>query len=393
MSERKCKNWLQTFRDFSMPRTESPEAFVAWTGLFVLAAALRRKVNIPADGILGGWSCPPHLYVMLVGPPGIRKTTAMEKFGIPLLESVVPELTQGPTFVTKEALLSQLHTADQNAIYMTVTEFGDIMQKNGPEMYDFFTSMFDGKKKVESRTQSRGIEFTERPCINMLAATTPQWISSNMPVSAIGGGFASRVIFVYSDKLSQKRMYYRDLDFDALNKLQEDLVHDLNHIALNLEGEFSLSEEAFEFMENWYQNVHPEIAPDPKLAGYWQRKPTHIHKVAMLHSVATKDELILTPADFEFAIWALGTTEANLVKVFSGVGQNEYTYSMKDIAVYVQDKKKVSQAELLQVFNAAAAPAMLMQLIQGCLMMEEFQMATNDKGQTYYFTEEALSDG
>ncbi len=385
MTTRKCENWLKTFRDFSMPRTESPEVFVAWTGLFVLSAALRRRVNIPADGILGGWSCPPHLYVMLVGPPGMRKTTAMVKFGIPLLEGVVPELAQGPTFVTKEALTTQLIASDDSSIYLTIEEFGDIMQKNGPEMYDFFTSMFDGKRKIESRTVSRGIEFAEKPCINMLAATTPQWISSNMPAAAIGGGFASRVIFVYADKLSRKQMYYRQLDFDALNALEADLIHDLNHIALNLQGDFDLSEEAFEFMENWYQNVHPEIAPDPKLAGYWQRKPTHIHKIAMLHSVATKDELILTKEDFEFAIWALGTTEPNLKKVFGGVGQNEYTYSMQEIAEFVKEAGKVSQRDLLSLFQASAAPAKLLELIQGCIMMGEFEQAQNEKGEVYYF--------
>lgn len=386
MAERRCENWLETFRQFSMPRTESPEAYVAWTGLFVLSSALRRKVVIPADGILGGWSCSPHLYVMLVGPAGYRKTTAMEKFGIPLLEKVAPILTQGPTFVTKEALLTQIINSEDSSIYLTITEFGDIMQKNGPEMYDFFTSMFDGKKKVESRTQSRGIEFAEKPCINMLAATTPQWISSNMPVAAIGGGFASRVIFVYADVLSRKQMYYRNLDFDALNALEDDLIHDLSHIANNLEGDFTLTEEAFDFMEDWYQNTHPDKAPSPKLEGYWQRKPTHIHKVAMLHSVATKDELQLTLKDFQFAIAAVESTEPSLVKVFSGVGQNEYTYSMEDISSFVMTRKKVTQAELLREFKADADPAKLLELVQGCVMMGDFDFNMDHHGKIFYYT-------
>jgi len=366
---RRCKDWLQTFKDFSLPRTEAPEQYVLWTGLFTIAATLERKVWIPKEGVLGGWDCYPHLYLKLIGPPGFRKTTAMEAFGIPLLEQVTPTLTKGPAFVTKEALLQQLVNSERKALYLTITEFGDIMQKNGPEMYDFLTSMFDGKKSIESRTISRSIEFALKPCINMLAATTPQWMATSMPMSAIGGGYASRVIFVYAEKLSRRQMYYRHIDHLKIQQMEADLVNDLSHIASTLSGPYNLTDESFEFMEHWYQKIHPEHAPHPKIEGYWQRKPTHVHKVAMLHAAMSRDEMMLHKEDFEFAIKMLDSTEPDLLRVFGGVGKNIHSFDMSDISEYVRARGKVSMQETFKEFNAVAQPHVLKGLIDGCIIM------------------------
>lgn len=375
--QRKCDNWLTTFRDWIAPRSEAPDNFIFWAGAFTLSSALRRRVFI-GQAALGGWTCYPHLYSMFVAPPGMRKTTTMG-FAIDLLQSI-STLSKPPTLVTKEALVDGIIQSPDSAIYLTIEEFSDIIMKGGKEMYELLTSLFDAKKELSVGTMMRGREGTERPCVNMLAATTPEWIAANMPESAIGGGFASRVIFVYEDKVRFKRLFHKEAmattDFESI---KVKLVSDLEHIATVLSGEFKLDPKAEELAEDYYQKLTVEDK-HRKLHGYYQRKPTHLLKLAQIISVSYKDELIILEEDIQAALGALGSTEKNLLKVFAGVGKNTYSLEMRDIAEFVKTVGEISEKDLLIHFESSAEPAKLQELIQGLILMRKIARLPRDGG-------------
>ena len=379
---RKLENWVESFIKWVVPRSEAPESFVLYTAFFTLAAAVRRNVFL-GERYLGGWRCYPHLYVIFVGPPGMRKTVTISK-STNLLEQV-SGLTAAPTNTSQAALSLALVESQNSAVYVVGEEFGDLFLKSGTEMYEFLTSAFDAKTKLEVRTIARGVEFVENPCINLLAGTTPQWISSNMPAAVIGGGFAARVIFIYADKLRQKRLFYSSTDADLTESeaLRQDLAFDLQHIASNLAGEFALTTDAKEYAEDWYQNLDTEKV-NPKLRGYFARKHVHVFKMAMLYHLAYSDELILTQPDIEAAIKLLTTTEKNLLTVFEGVGKNEYSFDMKDIYTYITQNKRVEKSDLLNEFKAVATPNTLNELIGGLLAMKKIRAEMEPGGKIFY---------
>lgn len=365
--KRKCENWLTTFQDWVIPRSEAPLSWIFWSGIFFLSSALRRKVTIPKK-YLGGWECQPPMYMIFVGPAGYRKTTTA-RLGEGLAEDI-ESMPRAPTLVTQTALLDSIFLSPNNSTYLLIEEFSDIIMKGGDEMYEFLTSMFDGKTKIEQKTMKRGLEFADKPCITMLAATTPEWIANNMPEGVIGGGFASRVIWVREDTLRNRRMYHtaasEKYDFAAM---ADDLKSDLAHISNNIEGEVELPSEVQEFMEDWYQNVHvpKERKVNNKLLGYMMRKPVHVHKLAMILHFAKSDSMKLEIEDFKDAIKAMDNIEANLPKVFQGVGKNPYVFDMKAIVEYVSKHENVTAEQLKQEFLNVATPAMLSDLIQGCV--------------------------
>ena len=63
--------------------TECPRIFHRWTAISCVAALLGRSVAIP----FGHSSIYPNLYVMLMGPPGTRKSTAI-KIGQKLISQI-----------------------------------------------------------------------------------------------------------------------------------------------------------------------------------------------------------------------------------------------------------------------------------------------------------------
>lgn len=371
MTTRKCENWLQSFRDWIVPRSEAPESFVFWAGAFTLASALRRRAFIPKSE-LGGWSCFPHLYVMFVGPPGMRKSTAMD-FALDL-QTQVSDIIRPPTLITKEALLQSIINSPDSSISVSVLEFSDFILKGGKEMYDLLTSLYDAKRDLSVATLARGREGTERPCMNFSACTTPGWISANMPPESITGGYASRVIFVYEQELSKRRLFWTKEMADGgearFNKLEANLVEDLVHIASNISGEFTFTKEAREGLEDWYQTISTR-GTNKKLDGYIARKHVHVMKLSMILSVAGSDSLIIDWPTAQAAINIVTQTEKKLPLVFAGVGKNTYALEMKDLADYIQLNVQVPRAQLLSHFESAAEPQKIIQLIDGLVAMRK----------------------
>lgn len=376
--KRSCGNWLQVFEAYTIPRSEVAVPFIRWAGVWTIAAALRRRVFIPKT-VLGSWTCYPYLYVMFVAPPGYRKSVTIN-YAIELLERI-PDFPKPPTFTTKEALVDQLVKTKDSAIYLTMEEFGDLILKGGLEMFEFLTSMFDGKTALRQNTMIRGLEYAEKPTINMLAGTTPEWISGNIPRALIGGGFASRVIWVYEDTLRQRKLFHNPALIKMSLELQDPLVRDLIHIS-TLSGEFIIDDETQIFLEQWYQDLEKNYKGF-KYQGYLNRKHVMVLKLAQIMRVAYSDNLTITKQDAENAILLLESVESKLGKVFQGVGRNEYALDMRDIITFVREKGRVSDRELRIQFESTASPGKLDELIQGVLLTGRVKYIM-DEGDKYY---------
>lgn len=364
--QRKLDNWLLGFQKWSVPTTEAPETYLMWSGLFTLSAAVRKHVKIP-KAYLGSWESFPNLYIVLVGPPAVKKTTALA-FTDDLL-SKLPEVPASPTKISEAALASALSTSIDGSIYITASELASLVGKSKLDMYEFLTDGFDSRKDIKVMTISRGLEVIPNPCINMMACTQPAWILENMPASVIGGGFASRCIFVFEGSTSRWQMYYRNIDQKEMEKLGADLLSDLIHIS-QLQGEFSVTTEALDFMEDWYQNGMRILQTrDPRLQGYFARRHVHAHKVAQLISLAKKDELSLGIEEFKQAIAILEISERSLMNVFRNIGRNSLSADTDAIRDFVKANKKVERGEILKNFQASALPDVIDKLVNGLIAM------------------------
>jgi hypothetical protein len=194
-----------------------------------------------------------------------------------------------------------------------------------------------------------------------------------MSESVIGGGFASRVIFVYEDEVRQRRMFYRKVLKEIGPQLDEwklALEADLAHINETIAGDFDISEELEEWFEDWYISHAKDGRNKPKLSGYYERRPAHIIKVAMLLHIAYSDDLVLNKTDFEMAIDIVTSIERNLPRVFESVGKNPYSADMGTILEYVVEKKRCTRSEIRREFSGSASPTTLEELVDGLVASE-----------------------
>lgn len=347
-----------------------------------MSSALRRHVKVPKftidengrkRGLLGGWEAAPNLYILFIAPAGKRKSTTAN-FAETLLDEI-PNITKSPEIITKEEILRQIARSSDASMSILAPEFGEFIVKSGVDMYSFLTNAYDGKKKLGSATITRAHDFAEKPCVNLLGATTPEWVAANMPESVIGGGFASRVIFIFEERVRCREIFYDHVDYDALETLQADLLADLTHISTQVQGNFTFDPEAHAFFKNWYKTTADEDENrDYKLQGYYERKPAHILKVAQLIHVAYSDELVININDVKTAIAVLEQIETKLPETFQSIGKNPFNTEVKRIISFVKQNGRVYERDLRREFRHAALPKQLEELIQDLCLSGDLVM-------------------
>jgi hypothetical protein len=358
---RQLSNWLDEYLRYSQ-FSESPENFHFWTGVSVVAGALRRHVWID----MGYFQWTPCFYIVFVAPPGIVSKSTTANVGMNLLREV-PGVTFGPDAVTWQSLIQSLAASaetfeyDQllhtmSSISIVSSEFGTFLNPNDREMVDVLVSLWDGQIGTwEKATKTQGNDKIQNPWINLIACTTPAWIQGNFPEYMIGGGFTSRTIFVYGEE-KRKLVAYpaKELpkDFEA-QRLR--LIHDLEHIALELIGPYSLSDSATKWGTEWYERLYATnlktLAQD-RFAGYVARKQTHLHKLAMILAASYKDERVIEAADLQLAEARLLEAEQHQELVFSKIVSPEARPSNLIMDVMRRQHRMNKRALFMSVFQS-----------------------------------------
>lgn len=341
-------NWLKAYLVYTHA-SESPEEYHLWVGLSTIAGAIRRKAFFS----MGYFLLYPNLYTVLVGPPGrCKKSTAMA-IGRRMLNRV-----EGINFttdsVTREALilnLSQSHADGHSSMTAFSSEFASLLTSSGMDMVVFLTDIYECPVEWAHKSKMGGTQKIKAPYLNLLGATTPDWIARSLPLDTVGIGLTSRVIFVYQDT-PRRRPAFPSLTPEQ-RELEELLIHDLQKIS-TISGEYILEPLAKEKYEAWYQGriENPNPTGDPRLAGYYERKPMHVLKLAMLLAASNRSEPEILVSDFDEALIQLAKVEERMPRVFAAVGRNPLAYDQEQIMLTVINSKAgILQAEIINMFK------------------------------------------
>lgn len=325
---RACGNWLLAYKDYTEEQ-EAPDSYHLWTGLSIIASAVRRNVWLDQ----GVFILYPNLYVILVAPAGrIGKSTVI-RMGRQILQTV-PDIYMGPDSVTREELIRVMAKANKNqndcAVTIHSTELSSLIDQSGLKMIQFLTDIYDcdykNPKGWQYATKGSGRDNIVNPVMNLLAGTIPNWVSDSMPVEATTHGFTSRTVFVFEDKPRFANPFPKAPNESIVKDLELDLG-----IISALDGEFKWTKEGRKYYKEIYSEWQATPPRDYRIEGYHWRKRTHVLKLAMLLSVAENDKLVLDYNDIKAAEDLLTMVEQNMPKTFAGVGKYELASDLNRI--------------------------------------------------------------
>jgi hypothetical protein len=214
-------------------------------------------------------------------------------------------------------------TLEMSPLIINASELGYFLHPDDNVMIDQLVNLWDGKP-VKTRTRMHGEAIIQNPSLNLLGCTTPTWIAQNFPDYMIGGGFNSRVLFVFADAKANYVAYPVDeVPADFLQK-RESLIRDLESIS-KLVGPVAMTPTAKAWGKEWYERWHKVDSrqiDESLLSGYINRKQTLVHKIAMALVVSRGDELEITEKDLERAVTLITELEAEMPKVYSRIGND-----------------------------------------------------------------------
>lgn len=396
--------------------TESPRIFHIWSAIFAMSASLGRRCWLP----MGTFNTYPNHYVLLVGTPGTRKTTAASQSRKALKNSTgvrfAPSDTggqrqglilalQGGEDTTKEFLngvelgaqdsgvlsLTDImgidnapdesepeafvDNADRHHIAVIASEFSRFIGQNNHSMLDFLGERYDGED-YEYKTRQSDIKLKET-LMNMIACTTPSSLNLSLPPQAGGQGFLSRLILVYGARKYKNVPWPEAPDHDLVGKVK-DALRDSYY---NRSGAFELDPEAKRFSTDLYDYVLD--ITDSRFGYYNERRFSHLCKLAMVLAAAGSRQTILKH-DFEEAHRILRATERGMPDALGEFGMNPLAMLKQDILEQLRAHQgPLLMEHLMAMFHRDARSHEIMEVANDLIKMGQVTMTTNKQQQRF----------
>lgn len=334
-----AEDWQAAFMQYASYGEASPK-LMYWVGVSTIAACLQRKVWIEQEDFQ--WT--PNFYILLVGEPGVvRKSTSMD-VGIKLLRQVA-DVHIGPSSATWQAFVEKVEQSKQqvtlaegevfehSSMTLSISEFGTFFDPENRELVDVLTDLWDGRVgNFDKATKTVESNSVVNPWINIIAGTTPKWLSKNFGDGLVGGGLASRLIILHGEVPEKDVAYPRRHMPKGREQQRWALVQGLRRMA-RLQGEVVVTEEALDWGEAWYKEERRqlrEVGFGSLEAGFLIRKQLHLHKLAMVIAAARSSPVVgvehLREADKQ-----LVSLDRDANKALGVVGQSVTTAASREI--------------------------------------------------------------
>lgn len=318
------QNWIKYAEG-----VETPELYDMWSALATLSSIVSRRVWINQ----GYYTIYPNLYVVLVGPPGGRKTTSMNMSKDMLRE--FGDIPFAASAMTKEALCRYMATQCQKKfilagtgkektytpVTLCLTELSHFLGTNSAHMIDFLTTIYD-QEVYDAKTKNKGDDIIPGPYLTILACTTPSNITRYLKEDVISGGFSRRTLFAFELDEGDP-IPFPEITPEAQTAWNDCISWGRRLSAIN--GEMQWSPEAKTWYDKFYRELFYSIREknDVMTRGYYKSKHIQLLKISMLIALAGATELILTEQNLRLGLEILERLEVNMHKVYEGMGRNE----------------------------------------------------------------------
>lgn len=319
-------DWIADYIEYTSAQ-ESPTIFHRWCAIGAIASALSRKVYLPRTSKFGveffrTW--PGQISIVLVAGAGrCKKSTAINLIADIMKLSGGINVYDGK--ITPEQLLHKMAAlsfprltivAEELSAFLTKTSYND-------GLVDILNKLIDGSNNPYE-TRAKQIKLSS-PALTMNCATTPTNLAKAILPQAVGHGYSSRQIYVYSeDPGAPEPLAYSELPDTETVKRYEDLKTSLV-IRLNnycsYSGVFKWTKKTEQWYHDWYTLY--KRSPISEGEGWPQRLPDHLIRVAMVLAVSRGERNLLFSIEDLVGAWSLlEDVNLNMPKVFTYVGQH-----------------------------------------------------------------------
>jgi hypothetical protein len=329
--------------------TEPPLIYHRWSLIASVGAFLGRQFWFP----FGTTRIFPNMYVMLIGNPGTRKSTAIkmarrvvasagydkfaaerttkEKFlldleGAPDEPSYYYNADRGRRTTTASDVLKNLkltsgddeHDGVPREIFITADEFNEFAGTGNLDFLSTLGALWDWDDEIATYKQrfknSKSISIFQ-PTISLLGGNTHSSFKLAFPEQAIGQGFLSRLVLVHSEPSGRKITFPTKPPEEIVSRISGRFAE----IRTAVSGECQLTASAKLALDIIYRTW--QDLDDYRLKSYSTRRFTHLIKVCLIVT-AMRGSTILDRGDVVLANTILAFTEGAMPKALGEFGKS-----------------------------------------------------------------------
>jgi len=299
--------FIGDFYKYMKTRTDAPPDFFIQGAIAALAYVMGTNVTC-----LDGWSRPiyPNMWIAIIARSGMGKSTPLD-----MSKSLVERASLGegifPEQFSQEALFSHMSAHSTGILY--IQEFsafmGAIHREYNAGTEQFLTKIYD-VPDVEQRItmkKDEGLINIYKPCITILAASSPDWFAESFKGSSLRGGFLARFMFCPNNEPGE----YVGLPGPRDESTEIGLADHLREVS-RMSGRMDFSQVRQKFTE-WdrvnRQKLREEYSPD--FGGMRSRAGLMVLKASMIfHASADPSSMTITDKDLDQAIRYVERTHA-----------------------------------------------------------------------------------
>lgn len=368
MPQRKLNtNWISSYAAAISPITEAPDPFVIWSAISVISAVLKKKVWVKR----GTFKVYPNQYIVLVGPPGVGKGTAIHpahsfiKDYQPSLSNYLSDRITAPKIIERLANGFQTQAVVNGAIVISKESTAVLMATelstflgSSDWMTSFLCDTWD-RNEFEYDTKNKGSSHIKDMCVSLIGACVPDFIrkinGKQNSSEAINGGFTARTIFVFSNEKSKELPWPISLEdvakVPSTGKTGLETIANLRHdleLISRLNGEFTFDNTAYHDWIAFYKTIKVQDSDSDVVRHFKARQNIHVIKVAMCLSAATNDSLVIDHWCIDTAIKFVQGVLNTLDITFRGVGESTLSEATAKVQMYIERKGLTSRKELIR---------------------------------------------
>lgn len=345
----------------------SPEIFRKWAAITTLSGALEKRVwTLTKAGPQYA-----NLYTMLVAPPGIGKSQAINP--AEGLLKATKKFQIAPNSVTAASYIDALQRAhrtvlkpnntgmlDYHHIFVFAAELGVFINAHDLNFLSIINELFDHKAsyREERRHSLKDPIDIPNPMTTLLVGSQPGFLATLLPEAAWTMGWTSRLLMVYSSSMPDVPLFgeYKNTDAE-----QKRLVAKLDECA-DYYGEMKWDAKAIHEMESWRKNKWGPVPDHPKLANYIPRRGTIFAvKLAMVAAMSRGEELAIRLQDVERARGWLLEIEALMPQIFRDMIMKSDDQVIEEtfqyiFSIYVKHRTPIAESTILR-FLSQRTPA------------------------------------
>ena len=380
----------------------SPQKFIDWGFLSLITIALQRRVFLGSERK----HLASNMYNILCGPPGVgkgmvlgevasvlnhpklQKSAAATQQKQEVIDSLDPSDANKLSKKISESAMNNMHIpvaanattfealarafgkstrmyrvtdpetkivrpVQHSSICFLLEELGSLFRKHTDDIHTLLCETYDCKERYVYDTKHQGMDDIRRPCSNILAGTTPDFLKRVFASSILTEGFASRAVFVVA--MANRFRRYETPIFTKEQIEEHELIVDHVKKLTQINGLCQFTPDALAFNKHWFEKEYATKLPNahPKLQPYYARINITHAKVAMAIHFSDSTDMEIGIDDCEKALKFLQDTEVSMHLALNIENKNPLSEVTDGIYKYICGHGTTTEKQLRTIFYDA----------------------------------------